>query len=107
MTVVEPIADALAMVGIDMVFASSIIPCLPGFELNTLYKGEQSGFEVTKPDYVFQVATEDLVGTALDGLPFSLTDEVFLYSFEVSRPPFNDLTGWSVIYANFVGQTNV
>ena len=104
---IEPIAEALIMVNVNMTFTGFSLPCIPGFELNTLYKGAQSLYEITKPDYIFKVATVDIALLTLDGLTFTLTDDVFLYTFLVNRPPLHDLTGWSDIYADFKGQVNV
>lgn len=104
---VEPIQQVLEIAGLDLTFPDFTISGLPGFEFNTLFKGETTVYEVTKPDFSFQVATEDTINTLFDGLQFTMTDEIYLYTFKISKPAFHDLTGWSILYADFLGRVNV
>jgi len=104
----EPISEVLLIAGIPLTFTGFELQGIPGFEISTLYKGEQSYYEVTKQDFNFQVESVEVVTNSITtDMVFTITDSAYVHTFKVSRPVVADLTGWSVLYADYQGKVNV
>lgn len=104
----EPIAEVLGVAGEELNFGTFQVRGLPGFELVTLYKGETSLYEVTKQDFLFNLNSTDItLNSIAEGMSFILVDSSYTHTFKVSRPPQADLTGWSVLFADYEGKVNV
>ena len=97
------IEKALALAGIELVFATFSIQGIVGFNISQLYKGEQTVYGIETQNFSFQVSTEDVVANSIvEDMQFTVEDFVNTYTFQVSRTPVNDITGWSEIHCIYV-----
>ena len=101
---IEPIGRALLIAGEELDFDGDIVLGLPGFSVTTLYKGEQSLYEVETQMFKFQMSMEDVVENHIvqDSL-FTMMDTVYRYLFKVDRYT-PDLTGWAEVSANYISR---
>lgn len=102
---VEDIALCVETAGTVLTFSDFEIYGIPGFETTVLYKGEATQYEIEKQRFSFQCATADIVeNNIILGMPFTMTDEFYEYSFKISNNPRFDLTGWSKLEADYIGK---
>lgn len=103
----EPIEFVLKKAGSILVFPLTEIYAIPVFEFQILYKGEDSPYEVERQNFSFQTSTNTLFEeNIVEGDTFTLTDEIYNYSFEIERI-VPDMTGWSEMYCIHTGKENV
>lgn len=101
---------AIALCGRELFFPDSGITIfgVPGFDLQILYKGEDSPytvetakpqFRITETDFSFLLASTENQNSSIEGLSFELQTSDFTSSFSIeSAVP--DLNGW--IYLNCI-----
>jgi hypothetical protein len=95
------IQNTLAIAGKDLTFSTGAIKGIPGFELQTLYKGEESLYEVERQNFCFHISAADWVASQIDvDMTFTITDLANVYTFNVEgiQP---DLNGWAFLKATY------
>ena len=99
---------AVATCGSTLVFIdlNLAIKSIPGFDLQILYKGEDSPytvesakpqFRITEADLSLLQETASLIDTSVEGLKFSLSSASFTSNFSIDDV-VPDLLGW--VYLN-------
>ena len=95
------IQKVLSISGIDLTFSSFDFKGIPGFDLQVLYKGEESPYEVERQNITFQVAISDLAENGVEpGMQFTCEDTTYLYTFNVEGVE-PDFTGWAFMKVSF------
>lgn len=95
------IQNTLNIAGKDLTFQGFSIKGIPGFELQTLYKGEESLYEVERQNFSFHISAADWAASQIDqDMTFTITDYAFVYTFNVDgiQP---DLNGWAFMKASY------
>ena len=103
----EFIRSIVEKTGTELTFTDFSIYAIPGFDLQVLYKGEESVYEVTRQNFSFQTASSYIAENSIvEGLEFTMTDEIYIYTFTVLgfHP---DLTGWGMLQTAFHSKTTV
>lgn len=98
------IQKVLASAGVDLIFPTFDFKGIPGFDLQVLYKGEESLYEVERQNVTFQVAITDLAENSVEpDLTFTCEDTAYIYTFNVEgiEP---DFTGWAFMKVSFRGK---
>jgi hypothetical protein len=97
----ELIQLVLDAAGETLTFSGFTIKGIPGFELQILYKGEESLYEVERQNISFHTSVHDLaVNSVTDADEFTCSDRTYLYTFVVEgiEP---DFTGWAFMKVSF------
>lgn len=99
---------ALTLAGTVMSFDGFEIKGIVGFNLSMLYKGEQTLYGTETQNFSFQTTTTNVVNFDLaeDNL-FTVTESGKTYRFKISRTPVDDITGWSEIHCDHIGEVSV
>ena len=101
----EDIQMVLEKAGVLLTFTQFELYGIPGFQFETLVSLD-SNYEVTKQNFIFQVATLDVADNGLQvDDTFSVDDTAYSYMFKVTKTPVPDLTGYSKLYVDYVSKT--
>ena len=120
MLAVEPKDFALEVGGTDLTFAERPNPVplglpIPAFTLRSLpnfdtfhIESHNAGTVTEEAYFSFMVKTVDEVANEItEGFLCSLTDDFYIYSFVLNDSPQPDMTGWSILKANYLGKEYV
>lgn len=108
MKINEPISEILDLIGETLTFTDFTILGIPGFDSLRMIGGEHSPYSVHRQEFSFQIATADAQGYVLDkDTTFTCSDDIYIYTFKIDRPPISDLTGWSQLFVNFVSKAAI
>lgn len=98
----EPISAILNKAGDLLFFDSFEIYAVPSIDFKML-AGEPSTYEVFFPEIVFRTSSCTIAERSIvEGMSFSIVDDVYRYTFKINRNPLPDFTGWAAIPADFV-----
>lgn len=117
---IEPKDFALEIGGTDLVFAERPNPVplglpIPAFTLRSLpnfdvfaVEAHNAGTITQEAYFDFMVKTADEVANEItEGFLCSFTDDFYTYSFILTDSPQPDMTGWSILKANYLGKEYV
>lgn len=95
------IQKVLKTAGVDLTFTTFDIKGIPGFDLQVLYKGEESLYEVERQNISFHVHILDLAENSVtNDMQFSCEDDTYRYTFNVEGVE-PDFTGWAFMKVSF------
>lgn len=104
---IEPVTTALRIAGISLTFTSFAIQAVPRFEVFSQSFDNKTSYEINPQEFAFDTSTA-LVNehSIASGQQFTMSDGTWDYQFEITDV-VPDLTGWSIISANYRSKTSV
>ena len=110
---VEPKDFALEIGGTDLIFETRgenpafTLRSLPNFDIFNV-EAHNAGTVIEEAYFSFMVKTTDEVTNEItEGFLCFFTDSSYTYSFILSDNPQPDMTGWSILKANYLGKEYV